>query len=295
MNGWLIYDQRIAERNASYIDWFIKEAALQQISLQLKYREHLSISIDGCNYYVRENDKSVPLPDFVKVRVVEPVLQTFFELCGVKTFNSAKAALICNHKALTHLEVQKLRIPMVETYFYRSEALPITPPLSYPFIVKEATGRGGKQVSFIENGSVWKNVRHNVKAKDLLLQSADVQLGKDVRVFIIGKEIIGASLRENKGDFRANISLGGRATPYKLSPQEREMVELIVNHFNFGLVGIDFLIDHHGNLLFNEIEDVVGSRTLSKTSDINLLRKYVAYIKQAVLHNQQSLLSQTTK
>lgn len=60
------------------------------------------------------------------------------------------------------------------------------------------------------------------------------------------------------------------------------MIQKIIDHFDFGLVGIDFLIGHDGELIFNEIEDVVGSRTLSEISDINLLEKYVTFIKTKV-------------
>ena len=56
----------------------------------------------------------------------------------------------------------------------------------------------------------------------------------------------------------------------------------MIESMDFGLVGIDFLFDSEGGLLFNEIEDVVGSRTLSQVSDINLLEKYVSFIKQNV-------------
>src|SRR5690625_6839454 len=91
-------------------------------------------------------------------------------------------------------------------------------------------------------------------------------MGKDLRVFVIGKQIIAAVLRVNNNDFRANFKLGGSAFLYHLTIDEVEMINKIINHFDFGLVGIDFLIDKEGNLLFNEIEDVVGSRILSETT-----------------------------
>jgi len=124
------------------------------------------------------------------------------------------------------------------------------------------------------------NLRESIKR--YFIQSADVMLGKDLRVFVIGKEIIAAVLRVNKNDFRANYKLGGDAILYTLSDKEKKMIQQIIDHFDFGLVGIDFLIGNNGELLFNEIEDVVGSRILSKVSDINLLEKYVTFIKNKI-------------
>ena len=56
----------------------------------------------------------------------------------------------------------------------------------------------------------------------------------------------------------------------------------IVHAFDFGMVGIDFLIGQDGHLYFNEIEDIVGSRTLSHVSDLNILKEYVTYIKDHI-------------
>ena len=48
------------------------------------------------------------------------------------------------------------------------------------------------------------------------------------------------------------------------------------------MVGIDFIFDEEGRFLFNEIEDVVGSRTLSALSEINIVWEYLNFIKNSV-------------
>lgn len=101
-------------------------------------------------------------------------------------------------------------------------------------------------------------------------------------MFVVGKEIIGAVMRENSQDFRANFKLGGSARLYELQENELAIINKITSHFNFDMVGIDFLIDLDGELLFNEIEDVVGSRTLSAVSNVNILKKYIAHIKSEI-------------
>jgi gamma-F420-2:alpha-L-glutamate ligase len=105
---------------------------------------------------------------------------------------------------------------------------------------------------------------------------------QDLRVYVIGKEIIAAVLRTAKEGFRSNFSLGGEVRLYELSEEEKKIVELITGQFEFGLVGIDFIIGDEGELIFNEIEDVVGSRMLYQCSDINIVELYLKYILQQI-------------
>lgn len=280
--GWIIYRQRDAIENKTYIDWFIEEAKLQQLSLTLVLREDLTIGMVDNQPTLQIQGKQVLYPQFAIVRTVEPVLHIHLERCGIRTFNSAKVSQLCNHKSLTHLEMSQLNVPMVDTIFIQKDLLTSIPPMSLPFVVKESTGRSGKQVYFIQSAKDWVECVDQLTTNDLVVQSAHVQLGKDVRVFIVGKEIIGAVLRESKTDFRANFKLGGTATWYPLTDKEQALIHTIIHHIDFDMVGIDFLIGPDGEFLLNEIEDVVGSRILSATSDINIVRKYITHIRKQI-------------
>ena len=283
MQGWLLYSQKDAEQNRSYIDWFIDEAQKEDIELRLIVREQLDGGIETGRLLWRDEGDAITLPTFAVVRTVEPFLQRLLEDVGVLTFNSFSIAQTTNDKRLTYFEMQKLGIPIVDTYFTTAYSFPESPPLNFPLVVKEATGRGGKEVFYITSEDEWNRVLEHISSNELVIQRANVKLGRDIRVFVIGKEIIAAILRKSDHDFRANFTLGGTAELYELSEEEQSLVKKILEHFDFGFVGIDFLISEDGNLLFNEIEDVVGSRTLSSTTDINVLEKYVKFIKKRVL------------
>lgn len=281
MNGWLIYNKNDAEQNRSYINWFLEEAHLQNVSLRFILREDLTIGVLGSERTVKLDSKPLPLPDFAVIRTIDPLLSRQLESFGVSVYNPAETAAICNDKALTHFYLSKLPIPMADTLFIsENTSLPESAPLPFPFVIKGAYGRGGKEVLLVKSIQEWQGLKKNQPKGDLIVQSAaNIQPGKDVRVFVIGTEVIGAVLRENKHDFRANYKLGGFASWYTLKPHETVLVKQICEFFQFGLAGIDFLLDHDGQFVFNEIEDVVGSRMLSAISDINILKKYVTYIK----------------
>ena len=104
-------------------------------------------------------------------------------------------------------------------------------------------------------------------------------LGKDLRVWVIGGEIITAILRESKTDFRSNFCLGGSAMPYTLSSDEKQLVKRITALVKSDYIGIDFVFNN-GRLVFNEIEDTVGARMVYDQTDIDILSLYCDYIKE---------------
>lgn len=277
--GWLIYSKGDALTNHSYIEWFQEEASQQNISLMLLLREDLQVGIEQQQPIIKHKQLKLSLPDFAIVRTIEPPINEMLEKLGIPVFNSAFISNLCNNKINTYQAMQSLGVPMTDTYFLGHQNITIDPPLPFPFIIKDAYGRGGENVQLISTEKDWKSQLENLPKSDYIIQSCDVQLGIDIRVFVIGKTIVGAVKRKNNDDFRANIKQGASAEVYTLRSQDQQMIEEIITAYDFGLVGIDFLVDHEENLLFNEIEDVVGSRTLSMTTDINLLEKYITYIK----------------
>src|SRR5699024_11950213 len=93
---------------------------------------------------------------------------------------------------LTHHHMTGLSIPMVDTVFLKREDVTDQPPMPYPFVLKESAGRSGKQVYLIESQQDWNYYKSHLSMEDIIIQNCAVQLGKDLRVFIVGQEIIGA-------------------------------------------------------------------------------------------------------
>lgn len=281
MNGWLIYTEADAIRNKSYINWFIDEAKKHSIDLTLLLREDIFVGIQKNRQVIYASGKEVHA-DFAVVRTMDPLLNNQLEQMGINVFNNAVISETFNHKAHGYLAMQQLGIPVPESYFFPGKIIPSALPLNFPFVVKATNGKGGNQVTMIYNHKEWEEYRKSCM-EDYVLQSPEnIQPGKDLRVFVIGKKIIAAVLRSNTNDFRANYSLGGTASLYTLNKTEKETVQKIIDAYDFGLAGIDFMFTDDGKLIFNEIEDAVGSRTLSMLSDINILEVYINYIKEKI-------------
>ena len=58
-----------------------------------------------------------------------------------------------------------------------------------------------------------------------------------------------------------------------------EQVLLCFGAHILGMAGIDFLLGEDGNLYFNELEEMVGSRMLYKVTNQDIVKDYVHWIK----------------
>ncbi|GAE94439.1 ribosomal protein S6 glutaminyl transferase [Gracilibacillus boraciitolerans JCM 21714] len=276
MKAWIVYQQEDAIRNRAYIEWFIKEAKMLQIELKLVLADQLQYGVKS-NQLFLEWEQEDFLPDFIIMRAIDDLLSNQFEALDIPVYNTASVASITNDKAKTHQLLAQHDIPMVDTYFYNRSTLNKRSFRTFPIVIKEVAGRGGKQVFKINSNQELKEILEKLKGDRFIVQAL-AKPGKDLRVFVIGKKIIAAILRESSDDFRANYSLGGTARSYQLQQREKEIVEKIVEIFPFGMVGIDLIFDEEDRPLFNEIEDVVGSRTLSVQTNINIVRLYLQFI-----------------
>ena len=273
--GWLIYNREDAKKNKAYIDWMLEEAKSLGMNVQFYYQEELQIGHRNHQLFIDVQQTPTEPPAYAIVRTIDPFLTKQLEMLGTVCYNSSFVAEIANNKAKTHQYISSLGIPMSDTIYCCG---PVRAELPYPFIAKEVHGRGGKSVYLVENSEQLASLPTE---GEWLIQKPAV-FGKDVRVFVVGKKIIAAVLRESATDFKANYTLGGSASLYQLSDEETALVHKIIDAFDFGMVGIDFIFDEEGQFLFNEIEDVVGSRTLSAVSEINIVREYLNFIKNSI-------------
>ncbi|WP_163101770.1 ATP-grasp domain-containing protein [Peribacillus alkalitolerans] len=281
LNGWIVYNQVDADKNYLFIEGFIEQAAAMDIRLLFKRKEDFSIGYwDGTLQMFYEGNE-VSHPDFVISRNLDETFRTQLELMGIRVFNSATIGRIANNKARTHQLLAGHGIPMTDTLFIRKEEWnPDILPFSYPLIVKDANGRSGTSVFKVDNDT---ELKESLKALqgEILIQRPALE-GKDVRVFVVGKDIVCAILRQSDLDFRANISLGGSSSVYTLNESEQELVHKILNILDLDYAGIDFIFDHKGRFLLNEIEDVVGSRSLFANTSINIYEIYLNHILKTI-------------
>ena len=133
------------------------------------------------------------------------------------------------------------------------------------------------QVFLVNNSKEEEQAIKAMNGQEYVVQQCCSDLGRDVRVYIIGNKIIKAVLRTSTESFKSNYSLGGKVQEYTLNNEEKAMVERIVDKLPLDYAGIDFTF-HNGKAVFNEIEDAVGARMLYQVSDIDIVEMYIKHI-----------------
>lgn len=215
-------------------------------------------------------------PEIALNRSADPEIALHLEKRGCRVWNDSYTARICNDKWQTHLLLQETGIPILPTFLATETTLDTLPDI--PGVLKSRDGHGGTEVYLVNDPARRKEAFGKIGKPTAVFQRAATDLGKDLRVYVLGKTIVAAMFRRSETDFRSNFCLGGRAEQCDpIPPEVRDQVGRIVELFHFGLVGIDFIFDR-GKPIFNEIEDVVGTRMLYAHTDIDIAGIYADFV-----------------
>ena len=293
MHGILIYEKAAAIYNQGGIAIYLEEAKKLDISLRLVYYEELTYGICDNSLFLEYEGKPIDRIDFAINRCRDYRLANHLQAMGIRVFNNAKVNRIGNHKWETYAYLSGYHIPMPNTLFVPNEKIKsFLKAVKNEVVVKAVHGHGGNQVCLYhpELPNEVERVYDIIKNEDVVIQPFIPGKGQDLRVYVIGNRIIGSVLRTATKDFRSNFSLGGQVEPYTLNEKEIIQVMKIMDCFSFDYVGIDFIVQEEGSLLFNEIEDIVGARMLYQYTDIDAIRLYMQHIKICLSKNDNLII-----
>lgn len=304
MLAWIVYFRESAIKNKRYIQFYVEEGAKLGIKIKLVMVEDLEFGVRDNTWFLIHKKDPTDRPDFVISRAIYPLLSRQFELMGIKVYNNSLVAELCNDKAKTYQYLAKTGIRMIDSSFYRnSQVNHVLSEVETLTVIKAVEGHGGKQVFLVEPSEVriydiaseseddmentgsfhHKNeIMNGLANSDVVVQPFTGTRNLDLRVFVIGKEIVAALVRTFKENSQSRLSLSGEVSKYLLTEEEKAIVKVIIDQFDFGLVGVDFLIGKDGELIFKGIEDVAGCRTIYECTDINIVGQYLEYMRSNV-------------
>lgn len=270
MTGWILYCREDAEKNSAYIQWFQAEGKLLGMMIELKILDEL----DGLQEQV--------LPDFVLNRSRDAEIAEQLEALGVRCINPAQVSRIANDKWETYRFFKEHQIPMLPTWgAIVDKNLKNQKVCGYPLVAKSVDGHGGSEVFIVENAEAWNPVIEVLFGRKIVIQKMCGMIGRDLRIFVLGGEAIAAVLRQSESDFRANYSLGGQIRLAELTKEQKKIVKKICQVFPMEWGGIDLLFDSEDHFYLNEVEDAVGSRSLSQLTELNVARMVLTYIQRS--------------
>lgn len=186
---------------------------------------------------------------------------------------------------------QKLVEPLktilsIPTYYFKSRKRLVAAIenkiLKYPFIMKANLGARGEKVFLINNFSQLEKME--VDIKDYVFQNYIKNKG-DYRVLVLGGVALGVMRRvAREGEFRNNVSQGGRAFDATDSPEAGELSEkaiTLASLFGLHFCGVDFIRDEEmGEFRFLEVNTVAQWQGFKEATGINVAEKLVSYCRE---------------
>ncbi len=259
MKGYIYYSLTEAERNRGFIDDLMKHASRLDTSLTLLVDEE-------------EPDADA---DFILFRARKPLLSERWEAAGFRIINRSQVNRIANDKLKTFELATLLGASAIPTT--KIGSIKDLPPL--PAVLKTTDGHGGNEVFLYHQERDADQFFTRFAGRQLIAQPYIESNATDVRVFMLGEEVLGAVKRSGSDSFKSNFTLGGTVEKYILSSWQENEVRKIAKALKSDYIGIDFLLLPDGGWMLNEIEDPVGARSLYVTHDFSVAEKLMEYVK----------------
>lgn len=270
MTGYMIYEKNDAQKNKMYVEMHKEAFADFGVDIKLVLTDKI----------YKEYKMELGKPDFVINRSRDYIISKEYEKIGIRVFNSSEVTRIANNKGLTY-KFLKGKVPFVPTEYEKlmliSGVNVNNNLISYPYVLKSCSGHGGSQVFMINSNDDEEIAIKKIENDKFVKQQCCTDLGKDVRVYIIGNKVVAAVLRTSEKSFKSNYSLGGNVSLYDLNETERKYVDTITQMLPMDFAAIDFIFNN-GQAAFNEIEDAAGARMLYSISDIDIVKMQVEYM-----------------
>ncbi len=264
----------------------------RDISCTVFLNEEMIGSIQGGVLHQPEEN-----PDFVFFWSKDTILAHWLELMGIRVFNSARGIELADNKLLTHLALQKKKLPSPETIpfpqFYPGyEPEPnrvntildmVAERLGFPMVIKEAYGSFGMQVRLAENRLELEELyRPLLHRPGLFQRHIGSRTGMDIRVQVVGGKAVAGMKRINHSDFRSNITIGGEASPHEPSPAIKDLAVAATAALRLDFAGVDILLEEDGTPLVCEVNSNAFVGNISRLSGVDVPDLMLRHILSAL-------------
>ena len=233
-------------------------------------------------------------PDFVLFWDKDVALAQRLEAAELPVFNSAAAIATCDDKIKTALALARHRVAQPRTIFapktfegvgYASLDFLRTAvdTLGLPLIIKEAYGSFGQQVYLAQTQAEAEDIVRRIGHKDFLMQEfVAASRGTDLRVNVVGGEVVAAMRRFSATDFRSNVTLGGgmeRATP---TLAQHDAAVAACRAVGADFAGVDILFGPNGEPLVCEVNSNPHFRSTLDCTGVNMAEAIAAHVLRAI-------------
>lgn len=169
--------------------------------------------------------------------------------------------------------------------FDEESALRAIEAMGYPCVLKPVVGSWGRLLAKIENREMAEaliehkatlGVHHQV----FYVQEYIKKPGRDIRVFVVGDEVICAIYRSSE-NWITNTARGGVASNCAVAGEIMELCQRAARAVGGGLLALD-LFETKSGLTVNEINHTMEFRNSIATTGVNIPQRMVEYVLNRV-------------
>jgi len=152
-----------------------------------------------------------------------------------------------------------------------------------PLVIKLLEGTQGKGVVLAENTkaaesviNAFKSLHANILVQEFIKEAA----GKDIRCFVIDGKVVASIQREAvKGEFRANLHQGGKASVIKITVEEKKLAVKAAKVLGLHIAGVDIIRSNRGPLVL-EVNSSPGLEGIEKATGKDIAALMITAIER---------------
>ncbi len=311
MNGWLIVNEFImSDKFNELFSMLFKAAVAEGIQLTKRSNSEVWTMLGSCNYKFREffttgttfekdgvkmmvsaADIGLEMPNFILFWDKDVRLAHELERQGMWVFNSAQAIEDCDDKAVTFLKLAAAGIKQPDTYIapkkFHTDGLfdkkfldMAGSRIGFPCVVKECYGSFGQQVYLANDRKQLEEFVITLGDRPYIIQEyIAYSKGRDIRIEVVGDQVIAAMQRTNTADFRANITNGGTMQPYRPTEEQCAMAVAACKALKLDFAGVDLLLTAGDHPVLCEVNSNAHFKNLLDCTGVNAAEHIIRYIK----------------
>lgn len=242
------------------------------------------------------DSESHELPDAIVCRMgsdtsyLATAILRFMKRNGVTVINSSRSIERSMDKLLTMQKLAANNIAIPKTIFSKCpvDSNLVAQQIGFPVVVKTLKGTVGAGVYLSETPDSLRDltellVNQGVDLSPVLFQEfIATSRGRDIRVFVIGGEVLACMERKaTDGGFKSNIGRGGVGTPIELTEEMKKISLDSCEVLGLEIAGVDLLFAEDG-LKVCEVNSAPHFKGLETYCGVNAAEAIYEYIEERV-------------
>ena len=213
------------------------------------------------------------------------------EFLGVPVINRFEVASNCGNKMITSLLLKKHNVPTPKTYFSFSSdgALENLANTGYPMVIKPVVGSWGRGVMPLKDKDTAdaiievRELNNGPLDRIYYLQEMVKRPPRDIRVIVVGDQVVAAMYRTSSGSFKTNIALGAEPISCEITKELEDVCMKSAKAVGGGILGVDVMEDEIRGLVVHEVNNTVEFKGLARVAKKNIPKEMIDFaIKSAI-------------